>query len=319
METKDLLRLEKLKRIQKSIDYDDLAAGGKLSAEDADAFITYVVTEGDAFFKTIQVIPMMSETRNIDVFNIPRRQLRKKEPGVDPTNPITATFQRNILQAIKTMLQLDIQEEVFEENIEKEGFESTLLQQFAVTYSNDILDLGWNGDEASSGGPDEDFLNINDGWITKAIDTGNTLDCSGYISHMPLWRDMILQMPNWFKANKDVLRIFTSPNTEARYRSEIEQRETAMGDAYLDQFKRARYQGVLIEPLGVIPDEVALLINPLNIVFGLEYAISFERFKQIKTGVHEIVMTSKCDFQYAINDALVLAQDIPVIGGDIPS
>jgi hypothetical protein len=54
-------------------------------------------------------------------------------------------------------------------------------------------------------------------------------------------------------------------------------------------------------------------------VFGLEYAMSFERDKNIKTGVHEIVMTSKCDFQYAINDALVLAHDIPEIGGSLPS
>lgn len=322
MDAKELLKLEKLRRIQRSIDYSDIGLdtpGGKLSAEDADAFITYIVSEGDPFFRSIQVIPMFSETRNIDVFNIPGRQLRKKEPGIDPANPITAEFPRNILQAVKTMLQLDIQEEVFEENIEKEGFEGTLLRQFAIAYSNDILDLGWNGNEAEGPGVDQAFLSINDGWIVKANDTGNTLDASAYTSHMPIWMDMLIQMPRWFKANKDILRIFVSPNTEIRYRAELEQRETAMGDAYLDVNRRARYQGVLIEPLGVIPDEFALLINPQNIVFGLEYSIAFERDKNIKTGVHEIVMTSKCDFQYAINNGLVLAYNIPIIGGELGS
>jgi len=318
MDATELLRREKLRRIQRSIDYTDIgltSPGGKLSAEDADAFITYIVSEGDPFFSSIQVIPMFSEKRHIDVFNIPGRQLRLKEPGVDPANPITATFSRNILVAIKTMLQIDIEEEVFEENIEKEGFESTLLRQFAITYSNDILDLGWNGDEGVAPGGDHDFISINDGWITKANDTGNTLDASAYVSHMPIWKDMLIQMPRWFKANKDALRFYVSPNTEIRYRAELEGRETAMGDAYLDQNKRARYQGVLIEPIGVIPDEYALLINPTNMVFGIEYGMAIERFKQIKTGVHEIVMTTKNDFQFAINDGLVLAYDIPEIGG----
>lgn len=314
MDNDALLRLEKLRQIQRSIDYSNLGldSGGKLSAEDADAFLTYVVSEGDPFMRTIQVIPMFSENRNIDVFNVPGRQLRKKEPGVAPLDNAVVAFSRNKLLAIKTTLQIDIEEEVYEENIEKEGFDNTLLMQLAVAYSNDTFDLAWNGDEADVGA-DQAFLSINDGWLALGKANGGVYDAVGQTSHLKIWKAMLIQMPRWFKANKTAINFYVSPNTELRYRAELEGRSTSLGDQYLDKDMNARYQGVKVVPLGVLPDDHAMLCNPQNLVIGIEYGMRVERDKVIKRGVHEVVMTTKNDFQFAINEGIILAENIPVI------
>lgn len=309
MDNKELLRRRRLARIQKSIDFSDLTAGGKLSAEDADQFITYIIDEGPAFFGTIQTIRMTRDTRHIDVLSIPQRQMRKKDPGIDPQNLANIALSRNTLSAVKVMFQTEIEEEVYEENIEKEGFDDTLMKQIAIAVSNDALDLGINGDEASG----DPFININDGWMGLAKAKTTAIDATSVSKYKDLWLTMILALPRWFKTNKSALRIYVSPNIEARFRAELDVRDTALGDAYLDKDRRAHFQGVLIEPLGVMVDSEALLTYPKNLVFGLEYAMSVERDKDIFRGVHQVAVTLKMDFEVEVDSALVIAENIPTL------
>lgn len=290
-----------------SFDYSDLASGGKLTPQDADQFITYMFDEADPFFKSIQTLRMTSETRNIDIFSIATRQTRKKQAGTAPADLAGPTLDRNILQSVKCVFPFEVEDEFIEENIEREGFWDTLMKEVAIAVSNDMLDLGFNGD-TTSGDP---FININDGWIKIGIALANAYDATGALTEKAILKGMLQTLPRQFKANKGLLRYFVSPEFEENYRAALAGRATGLGDAYLDQDKRARYMGIVLEPVGPMPYANAFLGVAKNFVTGVQIDIKVETDRDILRGVDQVVVTYKNDFQFAVNEGIVTAHSIP--------
>lgn len=298
------------RKIEKAITLSGMSGNGVLNAEDAKQFVTYLFDETSALLPGVTSMNMFSDKKFIDVFNIAARQTRRKLPGQDPLFRGSLAFTRNELEALKCMFPLEIEEEVFEENIEKESFEQgTLMQNVAVAVANDIMDLGINGDTTSG----DDFLSINDGWVKLSYDNGNKIDTTGYSTWVSILKALHLAMPKWFKVDKSKLRFLVSPDNEIRIAAELATRLTALGDTHLQEDIPLRYAGIKIQPVGTFPDSYCLLVNPSNLVLGVEYGIRVETNKQIFTGIHEIAVTHKMDYQLVINDATSLAYSVPTI------
>ena len=116
---------QELISIAKAISTSTLGSGGLLSPEDAMAFITTLVDQS-------QILKILS---------VASRQLRKHQEGIDPGYRAKISASRNQLSAVKCMLPIEIDEDTFEENIEKEGFETTIMNLFTLLYGNDLADL----------------------------------------------------------------------------------------------------------------------------------------------------------------------------------
>ncbi|MHA1480177.1 MAG: hypothetical protein ACTSQZ_01980 [Candidatus Thorarchaeota archaeon] len=297
-----------LSMAKSAISTDDLAAGGLLSPEDATAFITTIIDQ-TAILKAARFEPMVSNEKNIDIFDISRRQLRKKEEARAPQNRGKMATGRNILKSVKTMLPIEVSDETFENNIEGEGFEQNLLDKFGIAVGNDVADLSINGDEASTGDPDSDFLITNNGWLEIAKARAGTYDTTGGTDYEEYFKNMLKQMPNKFKANLNELRFFCSSNTEIEYRASLSERVTSLGDAYLDQDRRARFMGVLVEPIEYMPDDIFMLTTYLNLIYGVRFGVKIERDKDIFAGVRQYAITMEFDFELGIDEALIIGYD----------
>ncbi len=303
------MKNQELLVIDKAISTSTLGTGGLLGAEDAKAFITSLIDQSQ-ILSMVRSETMRNDTKNIDVLSVAGRQLRKHNEGIDPGYRAKITTTRNVLTAIKCMLPIEITEDTLEENIEKEGFEKTLMDQFALAYGNDLADLSINGDTADTS-PDADFLTINDGWIKLMKAVSNNVDNNSSTDYIANFQQALLAMPNRFKVNKANLRFLVSANDELGFRAQLTTRETSMGDAYLDKDMRARYMGILVEPLEYMPNSVHILTNPKNLVFGIEYGIKVASDKDIFADVRQHAITTKNDFNMEINEAAVISWDMP--------
>ena len=280
------------------------STGGQLSPEQAKKFISTVVDQSE-MLKRISVQPMSANTFQIDVVDIAGRQMRKATEGTDPGFTASVTIPRRSLSTVEVILPYDISISFLEENIEREQAEKTLNEKFAAAFANDILDLGFNGDEASA----DAFLQINDGWLKIAANDANvnsvtntgTSDWLG--TQFPA---MLKALPAKYRRNPQELVYLVSPDVEEDYRQQLGGRSTALGDTYVAEARRARYHGIDVYPAPFMPDNKQLLTTWKNLYVGIGRSMRVDKFLNARKRVIEYTITAKIDYNYAVSDLIVL-------------
>lgn len=282
------------------------STGGQLTAEDADHFIVTTIDQS-ALLQKFSVRKMKSSTANMDTVGLAARVMRKATEGETATG-VAATIARRTLTTVEVILPYDVTDSFLEENIEGENAYQTLNTLFATSFGNDLLDLSMNGDEDSA----DDFLLINDGYIdiveadaaVHDFDTNGSTDFKGTV-----FPGMLALLPNKWKINRKDLAFFVSPADYEDYLDEIATRGTAAGDAALTEGRRFPYKGIPIEEHPFIPDGTHILTNPKNLWIAFGRDMTYEMQRQGRKRLTEYTITAKIDFNYAVSDALVLAED----------
>jgi hypothetical protein len=179
------------------------------------------------------------------------------------------------------------------------------MSQFALLVGNDLTDLAWNGDESD---PDP-FLSINDGWLKKLKNVAPFVDHGGTVTYPDVFKNMLKQLPDRYKWDRSKLVYWCSADDEDNYRDYLTQRETALGDAYLDEQRRARYKGIPVEAMPYLPEKTFLLGNPMDLAIGMGFAIQIESDRDIFRAVKQHAITVEVDFGLATNDGMVIGYD----------
>jgi hypothetical protein len=110
------------------------------------------------------------DSGEIDRFSVGRRIISAAPERSDVGYRAGAAFDKILYQAKKIRLPWEVSEDVFHGNIEGEGFESSLTDEMTTQFGADLEDLSINGDSAAGAGPDQAFLQIDDG-ILKLVET----------------------------------------------------------------------------------------------------------------------------------------------------
>jgi hypothetical protein len=311
------------------------AAGGQLTTEQAKEFIDLVVAQSD-FLKMIQTVQMTSSTYQLNTIDIASRVMRKAPEGTDPGFTQGVTISPRTLTQSESILPYDVTFSFLEENIEGGGAEQKINQMFAAAFGNELLDLGINGDdslaETITDANDDDiddvtglsqndhtFLRQNDGWIAIARADAAVhkvelvLDEEGNptTSWKNEFKKILAALPNKWKRAPGELLFLVSPDVETKYRNELGERSTALGDVYLTQDKSSQYQGVPVKsipfwPGGTIPK--IMLTKPKNLAIGIGRNIRVGRQIQERKRIIEYTITAKTDFEYVVSDAIVLGE-----------
>jgi hypothetical protein len=100
---------------------------------------------------------------------------------------------------------------------------------------------------------------------------------------------------------------------EISLRSAIASRQTGLGDAALTSSAPLNMLGVNVKGAALIPDTMAFLLNPKNIIFGVQRRISIAMENEIRERAVVIVMTLRIDHKYEEEDMVVKAT---MIGAD---
>jgi len=288
-------------------DQIDVATGGQLSAENANAFINEMLDQA-AFMQLMSIRRnIAAATANMDSMTLAIRQLQAATEGSAPEDTSEVTITRRTLTPVEVILPYDVTYSFLESNIEGQDVTATLNKIFATAFANDLLDLSINGDEDG-----EDFVAINDGFIdiAEGDDNVNDYDTDGATDYYDdIFPGMLAAMPDKWKANPSSLAFIVSSTVREAYLDEIGARTTAAGDAALIDGVGAKYHGIPVIAHPYMQDAEFLLTNPKNLWIGFGRDITYEFQRQPRSRTIEYTITAKVDFNYALSTLMVLAEN----------
>jgi HK97 family phage major capsid protein len=215
---------------------------------------------------------------SINKMGIGGRILRKKNEGVDDATLVKPEFGEVEYAVKRYRADSEINEEVFEDNIEGEGFEDRWIGEVTGQIGRDLEDLHFNGDESSA----DPFLKLNEGWLEQlaAVGSGvhrvdgNTID-SGDATKGQFFA-ALAAMPNKFKGS-GTLRWMGSPGFFEAYVEYLSNRATSAGDAALVNGDLTSVQGIGIVRIPAMPETRLILGDPRNFIVVTRKAIRYRR------------------------------------------
>src|SRR5688500_1520010 len=168
-------------------------------------------TQSRAFIRTLKDKGVLSQRMRQEVRTASAGEINKVATGsriirgatenADDGYRAGATFPVVNFQTAKVRLPWEVTEDVFHENIEGQGFESTLTDEMTEQFALDMEDLEVNGDTADVSA-DAPFLTINNG-IIKLVATANVAGrqvnaASAALSKAHLF-DALFALPNKYR------------------------------------------------------------------------------------------------------------------------
>ncbi len=243
----------------------DLAGtAGIMNAEQSTKFFL-LAFEQDDFGPLHRVEMRVSRTGEIDRLFVASRQIRRRVEDVDDGYRAKTTLSAVPYALVGLRLPFDLTEETLKYNIEREGYEDTVVERMAARFGLDMQDLHWNGNPAAPAGPDQLFLNINNGWLnqisTSAV--GQVLDGSLTNAGDLAPEHFILAfklLPERHRSRSQSMRWMMTKGMFINYVNTLKDRATPAGDLALIG------QGPAMSPLGI-----AIVISPYmgtNVVLG---------------------------------------------------
>jgi|SRR5262245_16978740 len=225
------------------------------------------------------------------------RIIRAATENADDGYRAGATFDVVQFTTKKVRLPWEVTEDVFHENIEGAGLESTLTSEMTDQFALDLEDLEINGDTAAGAGPDQAFLQINDG-ILKLITTaavagrninGATIN-SGTFGYQHMFA-ALKAMPNPYKRNMGAMRWMMSPARKQQWWESIVNRDPANGQDLLlgNSPVLDRPLGIPIMDIASWPDATVVLADPKQFV----RVISWQVRKRKVTGDTDAELAAK--------------------------
>lgn len=245
---------------------DFISASGLLAPEQASAFLD-LVYEATEFNAACRHEKRKSKSGSIAKIGIGSRLLRRKTAGTDDATLAKASFSDVAYQTVASRLDWEVEEEVFEENIEGEGLEDHLVRLMTDQIGRDLEDLHFNGDTGDVSA-DAAFLTQNVGWL-KQLTTGSThrvngaTITSGDVSKGHFFA-AVNALPN--KYHSDRLRWIGSPVLFSRYAEYLTNRATNAGDAVLVSGQVAQISGFKTLAVSKMPNDRLLLADPQNFI-----------------------------------------------------
>lgn len=264
--------------------------------------------------KAIRHVTRTEKSGEIDKIGIGKRMLRAKVENKDDGYRAQPTFGVLKYQTVPVRLPWEITEETLRENIEGEGFETTVTNLMTQQIGVDSEDLLINGDTATdSGDPDYDFLKLNDG-IKKLITTGgHVVDATGSTDmEMEMFYKAVASVPNRFNNGK--LRWLMSPTRAQQWELFLLNKVINNGGVVPE----ALYKSPVAIPSMQVPnlsDDVIILTEPQNIINVNTYTVKIRKDAASK----EAIMMDKRFYVVHFDfDALIEELDATAIITNLP-
>jgi len=269
---------------------DFIASVGTLQPEQASAFLDQVYLS-TPFTQLQRNERRRAKTGSIAKIGIGGRLLRKKTAGVDDAHLAKASFGEVDYTCVRSRLDWEVEEEVFQENIEQEGFEDHLMRLMTGQLGRDLEDLHFNGDTTDVSA-DADFLTQNSGWLYHLANAGlahrvNGAALNGGAIAKDHFFDAFQALPDKYKAQADQMRWFMSPTNESRWLEYLTGRATPAGDAaLLGQGGRSPH-GIAIQAIPSMPNTRILLANARQFIVVNTRDIRIRRTTEGRQAIRE--------------------------------
>lgn len=189
--------------------------------------------------------------------------------------------------------------ETLEDNIERQGFENTVMRMITKRVASDIEEMLIQGDTASG----DAFLALQDG-VLELI-TSNTVDASSAAVNNQIFTNTVKALPTRYRRNMADMRFYAHHDVVADHRLALASRQTSLGDAYVVGNADPVIQGVPLKSAAFMPSANMIFTDPKNIIVGMQRNVRIETDKDIQAREVIIVVTLRAAIQMEEQEAAV--------------
>lgn len=248
--------------LMKAITTSTLAQGGALNDKQSEAFVR-LIRESTALLGMVRLRRMTQGTEEINKLNLGEPITVAGAENTDSGNDWSPKFNTVTLNAKKITSSWNIPTETFQNNIEQNGFEQTLMESASLRIGQDNELLGISGDETiTATDPLASLLKANDGWDIKT-DSSHIIDANGENITKGLLLAALRRLPKQYKQNRASLRFLVSDAIAEDWLERISDRQTTLGDQALEG-RVATAFGVPIVSIPNIPDTDSVAVTSLQ-------------------------------------------------------
>jgi len=295
----------------------DLSSGGLLTVEQNDAFFRKII-DAPTILNDVRFVTMTRPSKEINKIGFANRVLKVANQGTitspaageegtralaraDRTNPALSKITLNTSEVIA---EINIPYEVLEDQIEGENFQDTVLTMIAEAAARDLEEKLILGDTNSA----DNYLALHDGIL--AATTSNLVNHGGAAIGPTLFENMLTGLPVRYHRFLDQMRFYTSTMRAINLRAQIGQRQTALGDATLTGNAPLQMLGVGLKGASQMPNAQAILMNPKNVIWGVQRNVKMEFDRDIRERAIIIVLTMRIAHAFEEEDMVVKATNI---------
>lgn len=291
---------------------DLTSGGGVLDPEHQDKFFQKVI-DAPTIFRDVRNVQMGAPEMKIPKIGFGSRVLRAargtgtggfNDANVNSRYALAAErvkpdFGMVELATKEFIAEIHLHDDLLEDNIEKDGLVDTIMSLLAERVALDLEELTLKGDTASG----DAYLASQNG-ILKLC-TSNVVNAASAPVSAAVFNNMKKALPTRFRRNLNAMRFYTSMDVESDYRLAVATRGTDLGDAVLTGNTPLPVLGVPMKGVALMPNANGLLINPQNVIFGIQRNIRIERERDIRARSWIIVMTMRVAIQLEEEEAAV--------------
>ncbi|QIG76083.1 capsid protein [Rhizobium phage RHph_I4] len=289
---------------------DLTANGGYLDAEHQDTFYRNILDE-PTILRECRGVQMGAPEWRLPKIGLGSRILRPASQGTGAQDNGTNNrhlaaasrfkpdFGQVTMKSEEFIAEIHIHDEVLEDNLEKGNLTQTILQLMAERIALDLEELILLGDKASG----DAYLAKIDGVLK--LSSSHVVDAGGEGINVGIFNDMKKALPTKFRRNLSTMRYYSSMDVESDYRVRVAARQTNAGDAMLIGGAPVPVLGVPLKGIALMPQTNGLLLNPQNIIWGVQRNVRIERERDIRARSWIIVVTLRAALCIEEVDAVV--------------
>lgn len=290
----------------------DLSAGGAIPAESAKKFISTMYNATPLLSQATQM------TMNATTMNLPNigigRVLKKDYGGENAEVPtakrVKPTTGKSTITAEKLRGRVDISYDFLEDNIEKEGFQQSLLMEhIAPAAGRDLADSALNADQTTVEVDDDTgALSVHDGWLVQVV--SNVVDAGGAGIDSALLHAIYKAMPAKFiDPNPANFKFFPSRDLALDWAKQVSDRMTPAGDRALSEGDIPPFRNrPVIGDVNIRQEnskDRGIFCDPKNLVVGVHSDIRIKVQDWPDTESVRIYVSVRCGFALYLEEAAV--------------
>jgi HK97 family phage major capsid protein len=292
--------------------------GGLLNPEQNDTFIRNLIDQ-PTMLRAVRTVPMNAPEMKVNKIGFGSRILHPAPGGTPPYAADDGTNERYLAAARRSapgtsqvtlatkevMAEVRIPYEVLEDNIERGGMADTVLALIAERAALDLEELILRGDTALVSGAGADpYLGLMNGVLRRV--TSNVVDAGGSPISPTIFNNLKKAVPTRFRRNLGAMRYFSSMDRESDYRLVVSNRGTDLGDAILTSNSPLPVLGIPLVGAALMPNSNLILMDPQNVIFGVQRNVRIEQDRDIRSREVIIVLTAR--IALAIEEELAAAK-----------
>jgi len=301
--------MDKIEESYKSMVIDNFGAS-VLQPEYFDKYVEYATRDTSILVDARQIV-MNNQVVNIDRTGFTGRIL---EPGRETEKPRRSKpeVRQERLVANELIADVAITDQALRRNIERDGYEDTLINMMAGQAGVDWESYAVLGNRLLADDDTVDpLLTEQNGWIAKCRNHiyggGADTDFDGSAVEdgdvKLMLKEMLKKYPQEYRGDRRNLRFYLDSDTFDDYVDQVGERPTLVGDDAITNFIARPYKGIEIREAPVLNEAstlegvgtTAMLVNPDNLVYGIFENVTIERDRNVRRRLTDFVLTMEVD------------------------